>query len=163
METLFDLLFGNAFFIILIIGIVSSLFKRFKTDARPGNLKKDYKGTDPFGGTSARAASSMSRQDILQTDVLDVIPAKTGVYHDLGLEQAINSEKREIELERRFTAARSAVVNSKKTSIHQEKPKRLEFGQDQIVHGILMAEILGKPKGHTSRYRRAKSAAVLKK
>ncbi|PLT30963.1 hypothetical protein [Peribacillus deserti] len=163
MEALVDILFGNAFFIIIILGILSSLYKRLKMDGKAGRLKKAYKGTDPFGGPSLRNAPSGREGTTPLKELPAVEPSAFPVYHDEGLAQAINSEHSSGAIERKAATARVAVGDSKETYPRQETLPKLEFGQNQILQGIMMAEILGKPKGYTSRYRRAKSATVLKK
>ncbi|WP_409297610.1 hypothetical protein V1498_06340 [Peribacillus sp. SCS-26] len=159
MEQLIDFLFGNAAFLIVLIGLASTLFGR-------GGRKRQEEGQVNKPNAS-RPAGQMPRP------VQKPVPAGAGrrqpeiesrnkpesaVYHDAILEEEIAATQLADSMKRK---RQIAPVQQIPPLDQIETGKAGPFTEDQILNGVIMAEILGRPRSRngrsTVRYRSLKS------
>ncbi|WP_409289351.1 hypothetical protein [Peribacillus sp. SCS-37] len=159
MEQLIDFLFGNAAFLIVLIGLASTLFGRGggkrQVEGQANNPKASRRaGQMPRPGQKPVKAGAGHRQP--ETEIRN--KSDSAVYHDAMLEEEIAATQRADSMKRK---RQIAPVQQVPPLGHIETGKAGTFTEDQILNGVIMAEVLGRPRSRKGRrkvgYRSLKS------
>ena len=144
MEHLFNLIFDNLWVVIILLGLVSSLF---------GGDKKQQK-KKPFSETTQMPTMTRSQQPKMEQKPQQV----KKVQEVAGKSLNKDSVKEELSAAQTYLAERAAMLQQKKKQMPARKPlethQRTEkeavargtFSQNEVVNGVIMAEILGAPR-----------------
>lgn len=133
MNLLFDFLMSNAFILIIVIGFIFNIFKRYgeqsKTDPKPKRpLESKKKEMD-------------IRKEIEQAKQFK----KQAASIQAKLEEAKAFSKPKPVLHGKQTSAPPLMVKTQRTRESRAK-KPLSFSKKQVVQGVIWSEILSPPK-----------------
>ncbi|WP_026692854.1 hypothetical protein [Peribacillus kribbensis] len=143
-----EFIIGNGFFFIILIGIVSSLYKK---------AKNAYRGTPKSPQTEIEQSwsdqpSGPERAEKVKVDIPGNHLERSTIFHDERLETSINIERLETAAERkRFQAG---VLLNQREDTPSGGPVLSSFTRNNLVQGLIMAEILGRPRGRNPYKRR---------
>ncbi|MBD3109729.1 cell envelope integrity protein TolA [Bacillus sp. AGMB 02131] len=144
MEHLFNLIFDNLWVVIILLGLVSSLF---------GGDKKQQK-KKPFSETTQMPTMTRSQQPKMEQKPQQVKKVQEVAAKSLNKD----SVKEELSAAQTYLAERAAMLQQKQKEMPARKPlethQRTEkeavargtFSQNEVVNGVIMAEILGAPR-----------------
>ncbi|MGN1387577.1 MAG: hypothetical protein ACI4XS_13340 [Bacillus sp. (in: firmicutes)] len=145
MEHLFNLIFDNLWIVIILFGIVSSLF---------GGDKKQRK-QKPFSETT-RMPTMTQAKPAEQKQVLQKQAAKK-IQDAAAKVKESQPAKEELSSAQAYLAEKAALLQKQSERLPQktldiskpvsaEKKTQGTFSQNEVVNGIIMAEILGAPR-----------------
>ena len=158
---MFEFLFENPFLLIILIGILSSMFKKKKEPNRtsprqPEAPKKKWQEviqeiqeeweekTTAKPIQEAKPVQSAEAVEIQEEDERRIAELKR-------LQQAYEEQqKRERESETAISTpsiAAAKVISDDRSSVYH---KELSFGKQELINGIIMSEVLGPPRAKRS-------------
>lgn len=169
MDSLIDLVLGNLWLIVIVIGIVSSIFGKKGDAGRQGQERSPSRPSVPGeeGGQPQRMTmrevyrqaigelekqmSPESEAQVRESRVPDVqTEPKTEVLKRAEAELRASEQKRK-QAEARSQQLGRPAISDEESPIYV---KDMEFGRDRLAEGIILSEVLGAPrsrKPHKSR------------
>ncbi|WP_108669604.1 hypothetical protein [Peribacillus acanthi] len=144
MGDLIEVLTSNPFIIIILIGFISSLFKRFKAtpespDKNPRPTKIPEISIEDYFPAQPKPAESKKELSSYHQDVLKKLKEKT---------QAEIEKKEDLSLDVEPTMIKNEHTTKQllKTPLMNEVQPQLHFSRKKLVEGIILSEVLGPPR-----------------
>ncbi|MGN1400752.1 MAG: hypothetical protein ACI4XL_04545 [Bacillus sp. (in: firmicutes)] len=153
-EEIIDFIFGNIFILIIILGAISSFFgKKESKEKRPAAPSQPRPNPNPVSdtlkefqrkyqesiGEEKKAAEPLASP--IRGKVKKAEPAISSAHDDFLKEQERLQEKAR-QISRKTNSIRSTIATEKAG----EKAEMPVFSKNTLVNGIIMAEVLGKPR-----------------
>lgn len=164
MESLFDLIFGNIWFIVIIIGIVSSMFKKKKE--QQSEPKRTGTPTTPINQKPVRE-QSRPRHEPTKTirqfyeeakkameppvpAALEIEPEAKPAAEVWAKEQELQQQaaERTRKMQPKSISAVGNEISDHNSPVYQTT---FEINQQKVLDGIIMAEVLGLPRAKNRR------------
>jgi len=148
MESLFDLIFENFWVLLILFGIVSSLFggDKKKQKQKPYSETTQMPTMTPTILTESKKVLQRQNDEKKVKEIAAaVIPENTQqVKEELPTAYNYLTEK-QAKLQRQSEPMRKKTPDLQVQKV-DEKATRGTFSQDEVVNGLIMAEILGPPR-----------------
>jgi hypothetical protein len=147
MNALFELLFENPFFIIIVIGLISSLFKRIKGSIETPPDQRETKQKSPEISLEDYFPVKPERRPDIEKETKKIVPSvKENVsnlqetYSELKKQQDVWNEKL---VEIRDMANQ---IQALKSPSKQSASVVFKLDPNKVVEGVILSEILGPPR-----------------
>ncbi|MEH6946688.1 hypothetical protein V7068_06350 [Bacillus sp. JJ634] len=157
---MFEFLFENPFLLIILIGILSSMFKKKKEPNRtsprqPEAPKKKWQEViQEIQEEKPTAKPIQEAKPVQSTESVEIQEEDERRIADLKrLQQAYEEQqKRERESETAIStpsiaSAAAKVISDNRSPVYH---KELSFGKQELINGIIMSEVLGPPRATRS-------------